>query len=142
MVVNYSHCVASDWSYDCRAPLALPLLGRPSSKYQPQLSVAPNPNFNFPSPIDGRSQSAIMTLSRPNVRICVTSTQACMNASLKRLLVSVNPRRYKMSYDPTSCITNGQFYHYLTYPLRIISHLPCEPLQCRKHSPRRCQPCP
>ena len=130
------------WLLIGRAPLVLPSLGRPSSKEQPQFFVAPNPNFNFPSSIDGRSQSATMALSRPNVRICMTSTQAYMNASLKMLLVSVSPRKYKMSYVPTSCTTTCQSYHYLTYPSRISPHLPCEPLQWRKHKPRRCQPCP
>ena len=142
LVVNYGHCAASDWSYDCRAPLALPSLGRPSSKHQPQFLCCPNPNFNYPSHIDGRSQTATMTLSRPNGLICVTSTQAYMDASLKTLLVSVSPRRYKMSYVPTSCIANLQCYHYLSYLSRIILHLLCEPLQCPKHNPRRCQPCP
>ena len=147
MVVLYSHFVASDWSCHCRAPLALPLLGRPSSKSQPQIFfVAPNPNLtlnlNFPSSIDGRSQSAIMTLSRPNARICVMSNQAYMDPSLKMLLPSVSRRRYKTSYVPTSCKTNCQSYHYLTYPSRIISRLHCEPLQWRKHDPRECQPSP
>ena len=133
MVVLYSHFVASDWSCHCNSYASTPV-ARTEIFF-----VAPNPNFNFPSSIDGRSQSAIMTLSRPNARICVMSTQAYMDPSLKMLHPSVSRRRYKTSYVPSSCITDCQSYHCLAYPSRTISRLHCEPLQWRKHDPRKCQ---
>ena len=59
MVVDYSNFMASDWSYDCRAPLALPLLGH--------VLMLRTRTSTFPSPIDGRSNNVSITPERADL---------------------------------------------------------------------------